>query len=77
MDLAAPYIKSVSSLLELPETDVDLFNSHVASGMTKSTPLWQFETEVRSDPLWKKTKNAQDSMMGIARQVAKDFGLAY
>jgi hypothetical protein len=45
--------------------------------MTKSTPLWQFETEVRSDPLWKKTKNAQDSMMGIARQVAKDFGLAY
>jgi hypothetical protein len=77
IDLAAPYIKSVSSLLELPETDVDLFNSHVADAMHKSTPLWQFETEVRSDPLWKKTKNAQDSMMGIARQVAKDFGLAY
>ncbi|MEV7814255.1 hypothetical protein AB0P05_26545 [Streptomyces flaveolus] len=77
IDLAAPYIKSVSDLLELPETDVDLFNSHVADAMHKSTPLWQFEQQVRSDPLWKKTKNAQDSLMGIAHQVAKDFGLAY
>jgi len=77
IDLAAPYIKSVSTLLELPETDVDLFNKHVADAMTKSTPLWQFETQVRSDPLWNKTKNAQDSAMTLARQVAKDFGLAW
>ncbi|MEU3522331.1 transglycosylase SLT domain-containing protein [Streptomyces sp. NPDC038707] len=77
IDLAAPYIKSVSDLLELPETDVDLYNKHVADAMHKATPLWQFEQQVRSDPLWKKTKNAQDSLMGIAHQVAKDFGLAY
>ncbi|MFF3363589.1 transglycosylase SLT domain-containing protein [Streptomyces misionensis] len=77
IDLAAPYIKSVSDLLELPETDVDLFNKHVADAMKHSTPLWQFETQVRSDPLWNKTKNAQDSAMTLARQVAKDFGLAW
>lgn len=77
IDLAAPYIKSVSSLLELPETDVDLFNKHVADAMKHATPLWQFETQVRSDPLWNKTKNAQDSAMQLAHQVAKDFGLAY
>lgn len=77
IDLAAPYIKSVSSLLEIPDTDVDLFNKHVADAMKKATPLYQFETEVRSDPLWNKTKNAQDSMMTLARQVAKDFGVAY
>ncbi|MFF5471044.1 hypothetical protein [Streptomyces achromogenes] len=77
VDLAAPYIKSVSDLLELPETDVDLFNSHVADAMHKATPLWQFEQQVRSDPLWKKTNNARESMFGVAHQVAKDFGLAY
>lgn len=77
IDLAAPYIKSVSSLLELPETDVDLFNKHVADAMHKATPLWQFENDVRNDPLWRKTNNARESMFGVAHQVAKDFGLVF
>lgn len=87
MDLAAPYIKSAATLLELPETDVDLFNGHIAKAMTakpakgaeggSQMPLWQFENEVRNDPLWRKTNNARESMMTVARQVAKDFGLAY
>ena len=87
MDLAAPYIKSVSQLLELPETDVDLFNKHIAKAMTAKPaagsaagtqmPLWQFENEVRDDPLWRKTNNARESMMTVARSVAKDFGLAW
>lgn len=87
LDLAAPYIKSVSTLLELNETDVDLFNTHIAKAMSAKPaaggaagtqmPLWQFENEVRADPLWRKTNNARESMMTVARQVAKDFGLAY
>lgn len=87
MDLAAPYIKSAATLLELPETDVDLFNPHIAKAMTAKVatgqesgsqmPLWKFENEVRDDPLWRKTNNARESMMTVARQVAKDFGLAY
>jgi hypothetical protein len=87
MDLAAPYIKSAATLLELPETDMDLFNNHIAKAMTarvakgaesgSQMPLWQFENEVRADPLWRKTNNARESMMTVARQVAKDFGLAY
>jgi hypothetical protein len=87
MDLAAPYIKSVSQLLETPETDVDLFNKHIAKAMTAKPqagaqagtqmPLWQFENDVRADPLWRKTNNARESMMTVARSVAKDFGLAW
>jgi hypothetical protein len=87
IDLAAPYIKSAATLLELPETDVDLFNAHIAKAMTakpakgaeggSQMPLWQFENEVRNDPLWRKTNNARESMMTVARQVAKDFGMAY
>lgn len=87
LDLAAPYIKTVSQLLELPETDVDLANKHVAKAMSakpgkgaeggSQMPLWQFENQVREDPLWRKTNNARESMMTVARQVAKDFGLAF
>lgn len=85
MDLAAPYIKSTAGILELPESDIDLFNPHVAKAMTAKTtgadgaqmPLWQFENELREDPLWKKTNNARESMMTVAREVARNFGMAY
>jgi len=79
MDLASPYLKTVSTLLELPESDVDLFNKHVSKAMTSqgTTPLWQFETDVRSDPLWKKTNNARESMFSVAHQVLNSFGVTY
>lgn len=82
LDLAAPYIKTVSQLLEIAETDVDLFDKHVYGAMNGSKaganyPLWQFENDVRNDPRWRKTNNARESMMTVARQVARDFGLAY
>jgi hypothetical protein len=84
MDLASPYIRSLSQLLELPETDVDLFNKHIAKAMTAKgdakgaqMPLWQFENEVRADPLWRKTNNAREGMFTVAHQVAKDFGLVW
>lgn len=82
LDLAAPYTKTVAQLLELPETDVDLSNTLVHKAMTGGKPnqpysLWQFENDVRSDPLWKKTNNARESAFTTARQVLKDFGLAY
>jgi hypothetical protein len=79
MDLASPYLKTVSTLLEVPESDVDLFNKHVAKAMTSkgTTPLWQFETDVRSDPLWRKTNNAREGMFSVAHQVLNNFGVTY
>lgn len=80
MDLASPYIQSVSKLLETPETDVDLFNSHVSKAMAynkggQSYSLWQFENDLRKDPVWKRTQNAQDSTMQLAHQVLQQFGM--
>ncbi|MFF9268621.1 hypothetical protein [Streptomyces rochei] len=82
LDLAAPYIKSMSTILELPETDIDLFTKHIQNAMSGKEagftyPLWKFENDLRADPLWRKTNNARESMMTVAHQVAKDFGLAY
>lgn len=82
MDLASPYIKAVSGILEVPDTDVDLFNSHVAKAMGYSKggqaySIWQFENDLRADPLWKKTQNAQDSSMQVAHQVLQQMGMTF
>lgn len=81
LDLAAPYLKTTAQLLELAESDVDLFNPHVAKAMTgakgQAMPLWEFEKQVRSDPLWRRTNNARESIFTVAHQIAKDFGMAF
>lgn len=87
IDLAQPYISAVAQILELPQTDIDLSNKYVNKAMTSKAgpgqqpgtqyPLWQFENDLRNDPLWKKTNNARESMFSVAHQVAKDFGFAF
>lgn len=81
-DLAAPYIQSVSKILEVPQTDVDVFNSHVSQAMTsnkggQATSIWQFEQSLRQDPTWKRTQNAQDGAMATAHQVLTQMGLTF
>ena len=86
MDLAQPYMQSMSQILELPQGSVSLTDPTVKKAMTyigKSTnneagagmPLWQFQNQLRSDPRWKQTQNAQDSLMQVGHQVLQDFGL--
>lgn len=82
MDLASPYIQSVSKILEVPSTDVDLSNSHVTKAMTSNSKgqamsIWQFEQSLRQDPTWKKTQNAQDGAMQTAHQVLQQFGMVF
>lgn len=81
LDLAAPYIQTVSQLLELPSTDVDLSNKLVSKAMSTTNKdgstysLWQLENDVRNDPKWRTTKNAQDSISSVAHDILHDFGL--
>lgn len=52
-------------------------NSAASKTQPTSTPLWQFEQQLRSDPRWLKTKNAEDSVMGVAHKVLQDFGFKF
>ncbi len=85
-DLANPYLTSMQQILELPGGSINLFDPTVkkalqykdpTTGQGTAKPLWQFENELRGDPRWKKTKNAQDSLMQVAHQVLSDFGMKY
>lgn len=85
-DLAAPYMQSMAQILELPQGEANLFDPTIKKALQyknpttlqqEAKPLWMFETELRGDPRWKKTKNAQDSLMQVGRQVLSDFGFVY
>jgi len=86
MDIASPYMQSMAQILELPSGSINLFDPTIKKALqykdpgtlqTTTKPLWQFENDLRADPRWKQTKNAQDSMMQIGHQVLSDFGFKY
>lgn len=86
LDLASPYMQSMAQILELPGGSLNLFDPTIKKALTykdpksgKNTvkPLWQFENELRNDPRWRKTTNAQNSLMQVAHQVLADFGVKY
>ncbi|ATW69393.1 minor tail protein [Streptomyces phage ZooBear] len=85
-DIASPYLQSMAEILELPQGSITLFDNTIKKALNytnpgtlakEAKPLWQFENELRSDPRWKKTKNAQDSLFQIGHQVLADFGFKY
>lgn len=81
--LASPYIQTMSNILEIDPNTIGLNDVYVNQALTglndkgepSTKPLWQFEQDLRKDPRWNFTKNAQDSLMGTARKVLQDFGL--
>lgn len=82
-DVASPYVQAMSKELELPATDIDLYNPRISQALTqlndKGVPspmsLTDFEVSLRSDPMWRKTQNAQDKVFATGQQVLQDMGL--
>jgi len=81
--IASPYMNSMANILELNSADIKLDDPNINKALTNLTqdskpalqPLWQFETELRKDPRWAKTKNARDAIDSTARSVLSTFGL--
>ena len=80
--LADPYIQSMSNILEVPDTSIDLFDPKIRSAMAFTTPdgkvgtksIYDFEKELRQDPRWQYTNNARQQAASVATTVLKDFG---
>jgi len=83
--IASPYFQSMANILEINPNDISMedptikqaFTSLNNDGQPMTKPLWEFEKELRKDERWRFTKNAQQDLMGTARKVLQDFGLAY
>ena len=81
--LADPYIQSMSDILEVPASTVDLFDPHIRSalsytmkdGAVGTKSIYDFERELRKDPRWQYTEKARKEVAGATMQVLRDFGL--
>lgn len=85
-DIADPYIQTMSRVLEVDPNSVGVTDplirkalqgaSVTTGGKTSflSTPIWQFEQQLRNDPRWAKTQNARDTVSTALTAVGRDFG---
>lgn len=81
-DLAAPYLQSMSQILEIAPGTLNLMDPTIRKAMSykdpkgkaSQKPLWEFQQDLREDPRWRKTQNAQDSLSQIGHKILADFG---
>lgn len=83
-DLAAPYVSSMSQLLEIDPGSLDAFTPAIRKAMQGYIPqggkqrepmnLNDFEEQVRADPRWQYTQNAKDTMSSVLVKIGHDFG---
>ena len=84
-DLAAPYVQDYEKILEVGPGQTNLFDPTMVkalqykdnTGQNTTMPLWQFDQTLRNDPRWGKTQNAQDTTMGVGRQILQSFGFSF
>ncbi len=82
-NIAEPYVQAMARTLELPDTDVDMFNPKIKAALTRANDqgkpepmsLTDFTASLRDSPDWRRTSNAQNSVMTLGHQVLRDMGL--
>lgn len=85
-EIADPYIQTMANLLEVDPNTLSLSTPLIRKALqgtvtvqngkstASSTPLWQFEQQVRQDPRWWSTDNAHSQVADILTQIGKDWG---
>ncbi len=82
-DIASPYVQSMAKVLELPDTDVDMFHPKIKAALNRAGPdgkpqpmsITDFENQLRDSPDWRRTQGAQNQVFTIGRQVLAGMGL--
>lgn len=75
--LLSPYLQTRANILEEDADAIDLKElQSVAKDPNGLVGLYDYEISLRKDPKWRFTKNAQDSLGSLARDITKMFGLA-
>jgi len=81
--LSSAYKSSMATLLEIDADSIGYNDPTLMKalqyvgpdGKPSSKPLWQFESDLRSDARWQFTNNARDSIDSLQYKVMKDWGL--
>lgn len=76
--IAQPFMQHMSNVLEVDPSAIDLTDKTIMKALAgdgkNPTPLWAFDQQLKADPRWQKTTNAQNSAYDIVRQIGQDWG---
>jgi len=81
-ELLQPYIAKKVQVLEIPENQITLNGTEVQQVISKVVtkdgllPIYNYERELRADPRWRFTKNANDEAANWVSSIMKSFGIA-
>jgi len=74
--LLSPYLSTRANILEEDADSIDIKElQSVAKDPNSLMNLYDYEVSLRNNPKWRFTKNAQDTMSGLANSLARTFGL--
>ena len=81
--IADPYMQSYAKTLEVNPNAIRLSDRLVqgalaakdAKGQPVTKSVWEFEQDLRNDPRYMKTQQAQDGAMAMGHQVLQDWGV--
>ena len=82
-DLASPYIRSMAQTFQLNPATITLDDPTILSALTNyddkgrpyATDLGSFQRQLRKDPRWMETDEAQNQITGLTARVMQMFGL--
>ena len=73
-DIISPYVATISDVLEIPYSSVDVTDKYVQNALAKNMTLTDLRKELRKDARWQYTDNARQDVSTAALGVLRDFG---
>lgn len=80
--LAGNYLRSLEKTYDMADGSASLFDPNIKKalqgrdeqGNPTTTPMWQFEENLRRDPKWLTTKNGAETMSNVAGGLLQEWG---
>jgi hypothetical protein len=73
-DIVSPYRATISDVLELPYTSIDVTDKHIQNALSSNMSLSELRKQLRKDDRWQYTDTAKSEVATATRQVLQDFG---
>lgn len=73
-DIISPYVATISDVLEIPYTSVDVTDKYVQNALAKNMNLTDLRKELRRDARWQYTDAARQEVSSATLGILRDFG---
>ena len=73
-DIISPYRATISDVLELPYSSIDVTDKNIQNALAGNISLTDLRRQLRKDDRWQYTDTARGEVANVTKQVLQDFG---